>query len=146
MSAFQGLTDRTDSGGYQKFVKEELGRLSRHFLGFIWISKCTEECDSYLSELRTIVVDRQGGGLVTSDLFNSFLVSSKEVLKRSWNEYTNTNLKVIYNLFANKNPRLCGGALDNIDTYYQTIPHIGPQRIGGPNDDKFSSLFSMKSM
>ena len=75
-----------------------------------------------------------------------FLLQIGDNLKRSWNDYTNSQLKLIYQMFDNKNPRVVGGALDEIDIYHSTVPLIGPMGIGGANDGKFHNIFSMQKL
>jgi len=144
MSSVGQAGERSDRAiGHNKFVLEELGRLARHFLGLIFITNCTESFQNFLNKFRSIVVPKQ---LVSNEIFDAFVTFSKGCLKRSWNDYTNTHLKSIQSMLSQKNPRLTGGALDDIDTYYLNMPRLGPKRIGGPSDANFSSIFSMKSL
>jgi len=136
-------SERNDGGGTHSFRKEECGKLSRHLLPFVWLTKCCDDVTVYFSELKKVMVFEQK--LVDERFFDGFIVDSKENLKRSWNEHTNAQLRYLYQLFENRNPRQVGGSLDGIDIYHRCIPLIGPKRIGGSMDVKFSSVFSMQS-
>jgi len=134
-------------GGSQLFIIEELGRLARHFISLIFVSKCTEPFSSFQSAFQIIVMNSQLQ-LVPNfkETFTKFEKMSKESLKRAWTDYNYLHLKNLYNLISQNDQRKVGGSLDGINTYYPEIPSIGPVRIGGPNDPQFSSIFSMKSM
>ena len=84
-----------------------------------------------------------GPKLADKELFSRFIRLSEKSLNRAWHEHTNTQWKFVYRLFTEKNPQRVGGALDNVNIYYKTIPLIGPLRIGGSNDEAFSNIFSI---
>ena len=144
MSLSTNLSDRSDAGGLESFQIEEMGKLGRHLLPFLWMKKSCEDVSSFHSGLREVMVTKHK--LVHNAFFNTFLVQVGDNLKRSWNDYTNSQLKLIYQMFDNKNPRVVGGALDEIDIYHSTVPLIGPMGIGGANDGKFHNIFSMQKL
>lgn len=132
--------------GHHTFRIEELGKFMRHLVPFIWMKKPTEEFPEFITALKEVMVIKDPR-LISSEMFEAFIKATEPSIKRTWNNHGHAQWKHLFNIISGGcNRRIVGGSLDHIDVYHNTIPTIGPERIGGNNDALFSSIFSISNM